>query len=282
MKSRLALLALAAALAASLGASAQDEVRLLRDRAEEERPALLVLGAMHFANPGLDMINVEVENLLSDHRQTEIAAAVDELAAWAPTRIAVEWPEAAQAALDEAYRAYRAGDRALEVREAEQLGFRLAAQLGHERVYAVDWNGAGPGEQAAYDWPAWAEANGQGARVAAIADPTRLGSIVALEEQSVGAWLRALNAPERLLANHRIYFDIAAIGDDEAQPGATWVGHWYARNLRIFDNLVDLAPSPEDRVLVIYGQGHAHLLRQFAEESGAFALDDVENVLSGR
>lgn len=275
------LLAAIAASSAAVAAAAQDEVRLLRDRTAEERPALLVLGSLHLASAGADLINPEVGDVLDERRQAEIADAVDELAAWAPTRVAVEWPERAQGALDEAYAAYRAGDRTLGAREAEQLGFRLAAQLGHERVWAVDWNEAGPGDQQHYNWPAWAEANGQGATVAAIADPAPLG-LPALADQSFGAWLRQVNEPERLLANHKIYFEIAGVGDEAAQPGATWVGHWYARNLRIFRNLVDLAPAPDDRVLVIYGQGHAYLLRQFAEESGAFALTDVEDVLSGR
>jgi hypothetical protein len=280
MSGRLAAFALALAFASS--AAAQDNVRLLRDRTPEERPALLVVGAMHFANPGRDLINVEIEDMLTERRQTEIAAAVDQLAAWAPTRIAVEWPETRQAALDEAYAAYRAGERSLEVREAEQIGFRLAAQLGHERVYTVDWNEAPPGEIAPpFDWYAWAQENNREAELAAVSDPSRIGSSVELGDQSVGAWLKAINAPERLSASHRAYFDIAAIGDEAVQPGANWVGHWYARNLRIFDNLVDLASSPDDRVLVVYGQGHAYLLRQFAEESGAFRVLDVADVLSG-
>jgi hypothetical protein len=34
-----------------------------------------------------------------------------------------------------------------------------------------------------------------------------------------------------------------------------------------------------DRILVIYGAGHAYLLRQFVGESGAFRLVDVAAVL---
>jgi hypothetical protein len=102
---------------------------------------------------------------------------------------------------------------------------------------------------------------------------------VALESQTVGTWLLQLNRPDTLIASHRGYFDWARIGDHERQPGANWVGAWYARNLRIFNNLVDLTDRPQDRILVIYGQGHAYLLRQFATESRAFRLVDVDAVL---
>ena len=99
------------------------------------------------------------------------------------------------------------------------------------------------------------------------------------ESQSIGTWLLQLNRPEALLANHRNYFDWARVGDEERQPGANWVGAWYARNLRIFNNLLRMSDRSQDRILVIYGQGHAYLLRQFATESGAFRLIDVDSVL---
>jgi hypothetical protein len=159
---------------------------------------------------------------------------------------------------------------------------RLAALLGHERVYAVDWNEPvpGPGALEDYDWYAYGEANGHDALLAAITDPERAKSFyVEMGEQSIGQWLLRLNAASALEASHRAYFDIASVGDGENMIGATWVGTWYARNLKIYSRLVKLAPTPDERVLVIYGQGHAYLLRQFAREHGHFDLVDVDAVL---
>jgi hypothetical protein len=61
-----------------------------------------------------------------------------------------------------------------------------------------------------------------------------------LGNQTLSAWLQQLNAPEALALSHRLYFDVASVGDDQRQPGANWVVHWYARNLRIFGNLASL------------------------------------------
>jgi Family of unknown function (DUF5694) len=102
---------------------------------------------------------------------------------------------------------------------------------------------------------------------------------VPLKDQTMSIWLSETNASANLAASHRNYFDIALIGDAAAQPGAAWVGHWYARNLRVFANLERLAPSKTDRVLVIYGAGHAYLLNQFAVESGAFDVKPVSQFL---
>ena len=77
-------------------------------------------------------------------------------------------------------------------------------------------------------------------------------------------YLRALNAP---------YYDYALLGTSDSPQGANWVGAWHGRNLKIFANLVRLADRPGDRVLVIYGAGHAFMLNRFAGESGAFRLE---------
>jgi len=268
--------------AVSLTALAADDTRLLRERAAGQRPTLLVLGSGHFDNPGRDVINTKVEDVLTPTRQAEISNVVEQLASYRPTHIAVEWPLKDQAALDVRYRDYREGRYQLGRAEDEQIGLRLAAKLNLARVYAVDWNEAPPGEDHDYDWIAYGKAHGQKAQVSALLDPKRAIGLVPLGTQTIGTWLLQLNRPERLAADHRNYFDWASIGDAERQPGANWVGYWYGRNLRIFMNLVRLADRPQDRVLAIYGSGHAYLLRQFSTESGAFHLIDVDSVLKDK
>ena len=271
--------AIACVLAAA-PAGAQDWADLLSRRAPEDRPSLLVVGSLHFANPGRDIANVEVGDVMTPLRQAEIAEVVRQLAALQPTHVAIEWPADRQAALDALYAEYHAGEYELGPREADQIGLRLAAAVGLERVHAIDWNGAGPGDEASYNWPAYGQANGQGDYVAALIATAQSDVGPTLEGRTVGQMLRARNTPEELARAHRFYFDIARVGDDQAQPGAAWVGHWYARNLRIFNRLVEIADIPDDRIVVIYGSGHAFLLNRFAEESGAFVRLDVGDVIA--
>jgi hypothetical protein len=263
----------------SVSAAAQDDVRLLRERTADQRPALLVLGSGHLDNPGRDVVNLKVDDVLTPTRQAQISAVVEQLASFRPTHIAVEWPSKEQAALDARYRDYREGRYQLGRAEDEQIGLRLAAKLNLARVYAVDWNEAPSGDYKHYDWMTHVKTHGDKAWVSALFDPKRMTGIVPLGTQTIGTWLLQMNRPETLAANHRNYFDLASIGDAEQQPGANWVGYWYGRNLRIFNNLVRLTDRPQDRILAIYGMGHAYLLRQFSTESGAFRLVDVDSVL---
>lgn len=273
------LFALALSLAAAAPAAAQtppapQPVQLLSERRIDERPALMVLGTAHLANNNADVLRTEVDNVLSPARQAEIEAVVEALARWRPTRIAVEIDTTGQARLDRRYADYRAGTYALTAGEVDQIGLRLAARLGHERVYAVDWNDMPPGEEADYDWEVGAAAAGEQARMATLRNPARGQRTTDLvRSRPIPEWLAVMNSPEFLLGMHRTYYEYALLGGPETNQGANWVGAWHGRNLKIFANLVRLADDPGERVLVIYGAGHAFLLNRFAEESGAFNVE---------
>lgn len=276
-----ALVALCGTVLVSLSVLAHDDPKLLRERTPDQQPTLLVLGTGHFNNHGRDVINQKIDDVLAEARQAQIIAVVEQLASFRPTHIAVEWPTKDQSTLDARYREYREGKYQLGRPEVDQIGLRLAEKLGLARVYAVDWSEDAPGRSQDYDWLSYAESHGQETLLAAIRDPERATGRVSLGTQSIGTWLLQLNRSESLAADHRNYFDLGAIGDHEQQPGASWVGAWYGRNLRIFNNLVRLTDRPQDRILVIYGRGHAYLLRQFSIESGTFRLMEVDAVLKG-
>ena len=108
----------------------------------------MVVGVAHFNNPGRDVVNTKVDDVLAPKRQTEIAAIVAQLAKFHPTHVAVEWPVAKQDKLDARYAAYRAGTYTLSRDERDQLGLRLAAKLGLAQVDAVDWLDEPPGQDA--------------------------------------------------------------------------------------------------------------------------------------
>ena len=272
------ILPLLAVLAGTLAACVGNPGRSSQSAAvpDTAKPEVMLVATFHLANNNRDMINLQIEDVMVPARQAEIGALVDNLARWRPTKIVLEWDRSDQAGLDERYRDYLAGDLELTANERDQIGLRLARQLGHERVYAADWNRSAPGDQADYDMFAWAQANGEGARLQAFVESgqARLDrQAETMRGQSIVDWYYDLNRPEERLADHRMYFEIASFGDNETNPGAAWVGSWYARNLRIFNNITGIA-LPQDRVLVLYGSGHIYLLDRFLRESGAAQLVD--------
>ncbi len=71
---------------------------------------------------------------------------------------------------------------------------------------------------------------------------------------------------------------LLAFGDEKEQPGADLNAAWYLRNAKIFAKLTQIA-QPGDRVLVVFGAGHAFWLRHFAEHTPGFSLAEPNDFL---
>lgn len=261
----LLLLGLTAPLQAQVDTSAFGPVGACRPG--DGRIPVLLVGSYHMANPGLDRFNLKADDVLSPARQAEVIRLVQRLAAFRPTKVLIEqpWQDSAVAT---AFRAYRAGG-ALSANEYQQVGFRLAGQLGHASVFPIDVGSTVTGNPV----EAFVGAHPEQGRLLADLDRFGQGAMGVMAEWlahgTVGEMLAHLNEPDRLRQANQPYLRYLlplAAGDDYA--GADFVADWYRRNLRIMANIDRTATAPGDRLFVIYGQGHAALLRPMLEDSG--------------
>ena len=246
----------------------------------EEPPAarFLLLGSYHMDNPGRDVHNTRADDVLAPQRQQQIAEVARLVGRYRPTRIFVEAPPSSQQDLDRDFSASCKGDRPLERDETEQLGFRIACAQDLPGVVAVDWNDLGPiRDEASINYLEAVERHGQ---QAVYADHKRIGKALndqdqaTLDDGTVRDMLLRLNSPAWMEANASAYYRIGQLGTAEDAIGANWVTLWFGRNLRIF-NAIARGTRPGDRVLVIYGAGHGNHLRQLAEDSGVYRLEDT-------
>lgn len=277
--------AVATVLGTCITAGAQQPLQPPSDLGFEEPQArLLVLGTFHFKDAGLDSYKPLHEvDILSAKRQQEVEDLLELLAAFAPTRIAVEMDRTRQQVLDERYTAYLAGEFELTSNEIYQLGFRLGERLGHERLYAVDADGRQ--YEPRVDSADFAREHGQ---AWTLEHPwhERYTSLYRWEDEqklhsSLRDFLLYLNSPERVRLGHGHYFAggfRAATAD--AYPGADNLsGWWYNRNLRIFANVLQLAREPDDRLLLIIGAGHVPIIRHAAQASPDLEWVDPAEIL---
>lgn len=246
-----------------------------------EQAQVAVLGMYHFVSEQ-NLVTQADDDELAPERQAQIATLVDRLAAFAPTRIAVERPYD-QAELDRRYAAYRRGDYRLTAEETDQIAFRLGARLGVPRLDWVQYRGAFPFDAV----QAFAAARGRtDALEAALAGARALAAELdrVLRAEGVVAALRFFNSPEALAANHRTYLLLNRFADTAnpsggERPGPALVESWYGTNLNIFANLQAIA-TPGARVLVVYGQGHARILNGLIEDDPALCRIDAAALLA--
>ena len=71
-----------------VAASAQPRQAVKTTSAKKAR--VLVLGVFHMANPGKDMFNLQVDDVLAPKRQKELSELAETLKKFQPTKIALE------------------------------------------------------------------------------------------------------------------------------------------------------------------------------------------------
>jgi hypothetical protein len=236
--------------------------------AAEPVTQVMVIGTFHFGNPGRDLSNTKAVDVLTPQRQAELQALATALARFAPTAVAVEW---SKDYTDTRYAAYKAGSKP-DRNEVEQIGFRLAAMQKLDRVYGIDVDGEFPYEKMA----TWAEKNGMSERLAGTrkAIDAIVGDITERQKtQTLGAVLKYVNSPEYLKDSNFFYGDAMRYGSGDAQPGPELNAAWARRNYLICGRLVQ-SIKPGERVVVVYGAGHTHLLKQcIADVPGMEVVD---------
>lgn len=74
---------------------------------------------------------------------------------------------------------------------------------------------------------------------------------------------------------HQTYLKLARLGE----TGMQWVArYWYVRNLTILKNILALVESADERIVVIYGLAHVHLLQQLLTDSGLVEVTTLDDL----
>lgn len=258
---------------------------------------VMLLGTFHMTNPGRDLVNVEVDDMLAPQRQAELQVLSDRLVEWRPDRIAVEVPHDRQTALNELYRQYQAGvyrydqtgalpepfSEAFVRNEAVQIGFRVADHLGHDGILSVDDEARLPDGIAEDEVAAAMQAFPNADEVDyELRDPSAMQAEEdrRLQSSTVSEYLDWLNREPQLSENHAMMF-AAAFEHERTAPAVAMLAAWYERNIRIVRTLWRSLHADVERVLLVFGAGHVRVLRHLINEAPMLCAVSPLPYLSG-
>lgn len=249
-------------------------------QAQDIRAEVMVLGSYHMHNPGADVINKEVEDVLQPKRQAEIMEVVKDLQNFAPSMVALEIKRGSARDTTEQsnYRAFLEGSFDLTRWEGHQIGFRLAKAMQLGQVYHIDEPGEFPFDRMIE----WAKENNQTAWIEETMAKLQAseGGESQADYQTIGQDLYYMNEPHDIDEGHGIYIAGCQIGKDDDFPGTDVLSAWYKRNARIFTNLYRLTEGKtNEKVLLIIGAGHSHILRELIRVSPDFKLIEPNDYL---
>ncbi|WP_423408968.1 DUF5694 domain-containing protein [Heyndrickxia sp. MSNUG] len=221
----------------------------------------------------------EKEDMLSKTRQNEISEVITCLKKYEHTKVALEVLPEKEEALNENFFSYINGDYSLPLNEVHQIGFRLAKECNLKHVYAVDWNKSQEDFNDITDLGEWADTD-EFKAFTKTGQELIFQSNTFLQNHSVREFLLWLNDTQNVLKGQEMYLKLALVGSKSNPAGAMWTAkYWYYRNMLIYKNLVSLIDSNKERIFVLYGAGHLHLLLQFLKESGLFDVKVASDFL---
>jgi len=245
----------------------------------KEPVKVLLLGTFHFANPGLDVAKFNNADVMTPQRQSEILQVVEQLKKYHPDKIFVEWSAENQNKLDSSFDKYKGGQSKLAANETNQLGFRLAYDLGHQRLYAVDYRKA--------DFPFDSLmkvmiANNQVEMVQQV--QLKIQSVQnefnkMIEKSSITEMLLWQNSDSIQTGNAGSYIQFLKAGDETNHVGSYLASEWWRRNMFIYENILKKLDGKEQRILVLLGSGHTAILREFIKLDPSFEIVDLENII---
>jgi len=251
------------------------------DQNAENKPTIVFIGTYHMGNQGNNVYKGNYDDILLPERQKELQVLLQKLKDFKPTKIVIERDVSDSSKVLGRYQEYLKGNYKLTRNEVHQIGFRLANQLNHDKVYSVDW-GIFP-KDPLYWYENFAKTDPElNSYLSQMRQKDRKSfekGNKELNKLTIIDQIRKLNQKENIEKGHKGYFNIMRIGLGDKYVGANYLSWWYGRNMKILVNIIRITESTDDRILVIYGAGHSKLLTQLTKESQFYNVIDPTEIL---
>ncbi|MBR9853261.1 MAG: hypothetical protein GYB37_01610 [Algicola sp.] len=260
----------------------QDQLKSPSEFYPSQKTKVLVVGTFHFDFPGLDEVKTSEDDkidVLQEPKKSELEDLVAYIKKFNPTKIAIEarpyWNTMQK------YKEYKNGMHKDDRDERYQLGMRIAADLELDSIYGIDATALSNDlykQDSIYanklfnkvDWniedPYWA-----------YAEPYFEYRDKKMKDLHLLDFIKSMNTREAHNFNFGLYLTGSiATGDGQgADHLSMW---WYNRNARIFSKLINITKSPKERILVVFGNGHAAILRQLLEASPQYEFVEFDSL----
>ena len=266
-------------------ATNEKEETLLKPISEyfpKEKAKVLVVGTFHMDYPGLDAFKTSEEDkidVLVEPKKSEVTELVEYIKKFKPNKIAIEAYESWNAT--EKLKQYKNGEHRDKRDERYQLAIRIANELQLDTIYAID-SGSMTDDlvkiDSSYTKALFKDFDFQSEDVY-----NQYYKNWFEEEDKIIPKVKLLDYFKHINSRESHHYGYGAylIGDfkmDNLKGADIISSWWYNRNLRIFRKLQIITESPKDRILVIFGNGHAAILRQLLEASPEYEFVEFDSL----
>ena len=222
---------------------------------------VMMLGVFHFANPGRDSVKHDSFAIHSKESQEYLEQLSKNIQAFQPTKVLVEHAPEKQSIIQKEYRDYLNGQFKLGTSETYQVGFRVAKAAGLQTLYGYDEHNIGWESSALFEYM-----NTEDGKMKAEVD-----KLINEVQDETNAQFKSLSLKQMLIKyngkpaddlNKYFYIQTNPAFHKGEYIGAKAAASWWHRNFIMYAKIQAHA-TPGERVLVIGGQGHTAILKDF-------------------
>lgn len=247
--------------------------------AQQKKTKVLLLGSFHFDNPGLDVAKFENANILSAKRQAEVVEVVEKIKQFRPDKIFIEMPVERQQRLDSSFNKYKAGELKLGASETHQIAYRVAKELNHAGLFAVDYTEANfPFDSLMKSATAAKQFEFLG-MIKQTIEAVEKEFNESLKTKTVKEILLHHNSPAYIQMAVGMYYEFLIAGEKGNHVGSYLTSEWWRRNMIIYENILKRLDGKEERILILFGSGHTALLNEMMKYNQKIELVPLSDVL---
>ncbi len=240
-----------------------------KNTSKNKKLEVLLVGSSHWNNynsEGLDVAQTNEIDILSSKYQSDLNEIVEKIKVFNPDKIFVERTLKYQPKLDSLYHLYTTTNWGKGRRnEIYQLGFKVAKELKHLKVYGVDFRNT----QFPYDSLINSmEKAHQTALISSFHEDIKqfeqnYNTLIS-EKKSLKDIFYFLNDAEQRKLGLAWYLNGANKGGDlESTVGSFLASEWIKRNIYSYGLIQKYTESKDERIMVLMGASHIAVLENF-------------------
>ncbi len=246
---------------------------------------VLLVGTFHFANfnpeNNGDLLSVSIPDVLMDKHQLELERITAAISKFNPDKVFLEYRYEKQSRLDSIYsRFVPKGYEEKSRNEIVQLGFRVAKQLRHERVYAMDVITDFP-----YDSLITQMEKAKQFHLIEK-DSLELERIEKFENdlfnsnRTLSEMLFYENNNKNRIEDLNWYLSVANQGGEKDNfVGAYLASEWYRRNLYMYALIQKSIEESDDRIMILAGASHIGVFKDFIDKNPEWKTIELEKIM---
>ena len=212
-------------------------------------------------------------------RQAEVLEVTEKIKQFRPDKIFIEMPAEQQQRLDSNFNKYKAGELKLGASETHQIAYRVAKELNHAGLYAVDYTEANfPFDSLMKSATAAKQFEFLG-MIKQTIESIEKDFNESLKTKTIKDILLHHNSPGMMQIAVGMYYEFLVAGEKGNHVGSYLTSEWWRRNMVIYENVLKRLDGKEERILILFGSGHTALLNEMMKYNQKLELVPLADVL---